>query len=120
MQRLGGKEVADKIVEYNGATYSFTSKDKANAFRREHGLPELAEGAVLEPNKPFMAIVGDQKHGTNVEAPLDTIKQAVAEVIGSLQVNVLCNIQNDMDRTYSIMQERSWIEYNRTNVQQFG
>jgi len=111
---------ADKIVKYNGSTYSFASKADANAFRREHGIPELAEGAVLEPNKPFMAIVGDQKHGTNVEAPLDTIKQAVAEVIGSLQVNVLCNIQNDMDRTYSIMQERSWIEYNRTNVKQFG
>ena len=83
-------------------------------------MPALADGAVLEPNRPFLAVVGDQQQGTNVEAPLDTIKQAVAEVIGSLQVNVLCNIQNDMDRTYSVIQERSWIEYNRTNVPQFG
>lgn len=42
-------------------------------------IPYLAQGAVLPPNKPFMAMVGDQKHGTNIEAPLDTIKQAVAE-----------------------------------------
>lgn len=45
-------------------------------------VPALARGAVLPANKPFLAMVGDQKHGTNIEAPLDTIKQAVAEVIG--------------------------------------
>lgn len=44
-------------------------------------IPYLARGAVLPPNKPFMAVVGDQTHGTNVEAPLETIKQAVAEVL---------------------------------------
>lgn len=37
----------------------------------------LAEGAVLPPNKPFLAMVGDQKKGTNIEAPLDTIVQAM-------------------------------------------
>ena len=45
-------------------------------------IPYLATGAVIPPNAPFMAILGDQKHGTNIEAPLDTIKQAVREVIG--------------------------------------
>ena len=44
-------------------------------------VPQLAQGAVLPPNQPFLAMVGDQKSGTNVEAPLDTIKQAVAEVM---------------------------------------
>lgn len=44
-------------------------------------LPALAQGAVLPANKPFLAMVGDQKHGTNVEAPLETIKQALAEVM---------------------------------------
>ena len=46
-------------------------------------LPMLATGAVIPPNAPFMAILGDQRHGTNIEAPLDTIKQAVREVVGS-------------------------------------
>jgi hypothetical protein len=45
-------------------------------------IPMLATGAVIPPNAPFMAMLGDQKHGTNIEAPLDTIKQAVREVIG--------------------------------------
>lgn len=49
-------------------------------------VPKLAQGAVIPPNREFMAILGDQKHGTNIEAPLDTIKQAVAEVLA--QVNV--------------------------------
>lgn len=44
-------------------------------------IPKLARGAVLPPNQPFLSIVGDQPSGTNVEAPLDTIKQAVAEVM---------------------------------------
>ena len=46
-------------------------------------IPYLATGAVIPPNAPFMAVLGDQKRGTNIEAPLDTIKQAVAEVIGT-------------------------------------
>lgn len=46
-------------------------------------IPMLATGAVIPPNAPFMAMLGDQKHGTNIEAPLDTIKQAVREVMGS-------------------------------------
>lgn len=46
-------------------------------------IPYLATGAVIPPNAPFMAVLGDQKRGTNIEAPLDTIKQAVAEVVGN-------------------------------------
>lgn len=45
-------------------------------------IPYLAKGAVLPANKPFMAVVGDQRHGTNVEAPLTTIQEAVAAVMG--------------------------------------
>lgn len=46
-------------------------------------VPYLASGAVIPPNAPFTAVLGDQKHGTNVEAPLETIKQALREVLGS-------------------------------------
>lgn len=44
-------------------------------------IPYLAQGAVIPPNREFLAVLGDQKRGTNVEAPLETIKQAVAEVL---------------------------------------
>ena len=44
-------------------------------------IPYLAKGAVLPANKPFLAMVGDQKRGLNVETPLSVIQQAVAEVM---------------------------------------
>ena len=44
-------------------------------------VPALAQGAVLPANRPFMAMVGDQRNGTNIEAPLETIKQALTEVM---------------------------------------
>lgn len=44
-------------------------------------IPELAQGAVIPPNNPFLAVLGDQQSGTNIEAPLDTIKQALSEVM---------------------------------------
>lgn len=41
-------------------------------------IPKLAKGAVIKGGNPFMAILGDQPRGqTNIEAPLDTIRQAV-------------------------------------------
>lgn len=46
-------------------------------------IPGLAKGAVLPANKPFMAMLGDQRNGTNIEAPLETIKDAMAEVLAS-------------------------------------
>ena len=47
-------------------------------------IPMLAKGAVLPPNQPFLAMVGDQKHGTNIEAPLETIQEAVALVMDDM------------------------------------
>ena len=39
-------------------------------------IPALAQGAVIPPNKEFLAILGDQTSGTNIEAPLQTIVDA--------------------------------------------
>lgn len=44
-------------------------------------IPALASGAVIPLNRKFLAVLGDQKSGTNVEAPLSTIKQAVMEAL---------------------------------------
>lgn len=48
-------------------------------------IPKLATGTVLPGGSPYLAVVNDQPRGqTNVEAPLATIKQAVAEVLSEL------------------------------------
>lgn len=39
-------------------------------------IPRLAQGAVIPPNREFMAVLGDQKSGTNIETPLETMVQA--------------------------------------------
>ena len=44
-------------------------------------IPYLAKGAVIPPNAPFLAMLGDQKNGTNIEAPLSTIEEAVERVM---------------------------------------
>lgn len=53
-------------------------------------IPRLATGAVIRGGNPFMAILGDQPAGrTNIEAPLDTIKQAVREELSNLEFGEL-------------------------------
>lgn len=74
----------------SGGSYSVTSysspvgysAEPAAAYAIPANIPYLATGAVIPPNAPFMAVLGDQKNGTNIEAPLETIKQALAEVMG--------------------------------------
>ncbi len=49
-------------------------------------IPHLAKGAVIPPAAPFLAVLGDQSRsvGTNIEAPLSTIKQAVSEAFAEV------------------------------------
>ncbi len=46
-------------------------------------IPRLAKGAVIPPNREFLAVLGDQKNGTNIETPLatmiDAFKAALSE-----------------------------------------
>jgi hypothetical protein len=42
-------------------------------------IPYLATGAVIPPNAAFLAVVGDQRSGTNIEAPEALIRRIVRE-----------------------------------------
>ena len=59
---IGGKKFGFNLPEMKGASFS--------------RIPKLAQGAVIPPNREFLAVLGDQKHGTNIEAPLQTIVDA--------------------------------------------
>ena len=67
-------------------------------------IPYLAQGAVLPANKPFLAVVGDQKHGTNVEAPLATIQQAVAAVMGDQTAAIAAGFATSVEVQREILQ----------------
>lgn len=45
-------------------------------------IPRLATGAVIPPHSEFLAMLGDQKHGNNIEAPESLIRQIVREESG--------------------------------------
>lgn len=45
-------------------------------------IPRLAKGAVIPPNREFMAVLGDQRSGTNIEAPEELLRKIAREESG--------------------------------------
>lgn len=83
-------------------------------------VPELAQGAVLPPNQPFLAMVGDQKQGTNVEAPLSTIQEAVANVLKDIKIKCIFDVQGDPNRIFKVVQKGANIYYNQYGTDAFS
>lgn len=50
-------------------------------------IPKLATGAVIPPNREFMAVLGDQRSGTNIETPLATMVQAFKQALAESGYN---------------------------------
>lgn len=46
-------------------------------------IPYLAKGAVIPPNSEFLAVLGDQRSGKNIEAPEQLIRQIVSEELSN-------------------------------------
>ena len=66
-------------------------------------IPKLAQGAVIPPNREFLAVLGDQKSGTNIETPLDTMIQAFKTALadggyagGETVVNLTAMLDGDV------------------------
>lgn len=76
---------------------------------RKNSVPYLASGAVIPPNKEFMAVLGDQKHGMNIEAPAELIKQMVKEGIAESgtaedkEVNVYVYLEGDAEGVFNLV-----------------
>lgn len=91
---FSGDGSGDSGQNYSTRSYSMRSiqspyaSNPAYAALSSTPIPRLATGAVIPANKEFLAVLGDQKHGTNVEAPLDTIRQASEEAV----LNVLSRL----------------------------
>ena len=54
-------------------------------FPRVSTIPYLASGAVIPPRSEFLAVLGDQKKGNNLEAPESLLRQIVREESGKGQ-----------------------------------
>ena len=55
-------------------------------------VPYLATGAVIPPRSEFLAVLGDQKNGRNLEAPESLLRQIAREESGGKQGNNIYNI----------------------------
>jgi len=51
-------------------------------------IPKLASGAVIPPNSEFLAVLGDQKNGRNLEMPEGLLRQMFEEYQTQQQVNI--------------------------------
>lgn len=83
-------DVPKWVPEIGGESFGFNLSTLSGI-----SIPRLAQGAVIPPNKQFLAMLGDQTNGTNIEAPLDTIKQAFMEVmqtVGSNNQEIVINM----------------------------
>jgi hypothetical protein len=71
---------ANNLSDVTNKTYSSSGYISVGSIT----VPRLAQGAVIPANREFLAVLGDQKQGTNVEAPLSTIEQAVQNVLSRM------------------------------------
>lgn len=68
----------DKVISAVGDIFG---ADWSVAQIPEVKIPRLAKGGVIPPNREFLAVLGDQKNGTNIEAPAELIKQMAMEAL---------------------------------------
>lgn len=76
---------------YGGQSYNSPtgySAEPASTYAVPSNIPYLATGAVIPPNAPFYAVLGDQSSGRNLEAPEGLIRQIVREESGGKNVKV--------------------------------
>lgn len=76
---LGG--VSDMVNGITGILNKIPGVDIGRVNWGNVHIPRLAQGAVIPANREFLAVLGDQKHGTNIEAPADLIRQIVREEV---------------------------------------
>lgn len=88
-------EVPDWVPLIGGSSFGISIPLVSNV-----ALPRLAQGAVIPPNREFLAVLGDQKSGTNIETPLATMVQAFKQAIndtggmGGRQITVVMQLDH--------------------------
>lgn len=79
-------------------------------------IPYLASGAVIPPNAPFMAVLGDQRHGTNIEAPLATIQEAFRAEVGNMVGGMMAGFEASVAVQQQILEAIMGIEIGDTTI----
>lgn len=59
-------------------------------------IPHLATGAVIPPNAEFLAVMGDQTSGRNIEAPEGLIRQIINEEMGNIEADIKVSFEGTL------------------------
>ena len=90
---------------------------------RPMAAPGLATGAVIPPNNEFLAVLGDQKTGTNIETPERLLRQVVREELSSMagngDVTIHNNIELDGEPIFKNVKKIAWEEFSRSGESPF-
>lgn len=70
--------IPDWVPGLGGASFGFSLPTLAAP-----QIPYLASGAVIPPNREFLAVLGDQNQGNNIEAPEGLLRRIVREEAGN-------------------------------------
>lgn len=78
-------------------------------------IPYLAQGAVVPPNREFMAMLGDNKKETEIVSPLSTMEQAMENVLKRMngRQNIVVNV--DGKKLFEVM-----VDQNNSTVKRTG
>ena len=71
----GGKNTGTRSANRGGGF----GRDDVSVY--SDNIPRLATGAIVPPNNPFLAVLGDNRQETEIVAPYSTIKQAAGDAI---------------------------------------
>ena len=67
-------------------------------------IPYLASGAVVPPNREFLAMLGDNPTETEVVSPLSTMKQALLEALREGGSQTVVVLEGDAKKFFRVMQ----------------
>ena len=112
---LQGKDVYVNVItqSVSGPGLKTNGKGSGGFSQSSYGVnaasvPYLASGAVIPPNAPFAAVLGDQRNGTNLEAPegliRDIFREEMADMIGGMMAGFDAMVA-EQQATRSVIQD---------------
>jgi len=89
-----GFSIAGKQIVSSGSFQLFTIPE----------IPLLAAGAVIPPNREFLAVLGDQKSGNNIETPEGLLRQIVREESAGGGNNITIRFEGSLAQLGRVLQ----------------
>lgn len=86
----------------------------------EWQIPQLAQGAVIPPNRKFLAVLGDQRSGNNYEVPDAKLRQLLREELSALGGKSEAVLMLDRDVLGRVVYQLNKAEGNRVGVSLTG